>query len=582
MFALRYLLLTALFFSCAHHSAPTAALDQIVIVGTNDFHGYLKPVEVDILGNKVILGGAAWFGGYAKILQKKYGNRLVLLDGGDLFQGTMESNTFLGKSVVDYYNLLPYRAATIGNHEFDYGPRKKGDPDRLGALRDRIKQAKFAFVSANIFEKKSGMLWREKNLFPSVMVKAGPYNLGVIGLTTTSTLRKTLPQNIQGLEFRDFLEPTLEQSKLLRAQGADVVVILTHEGGEKPGGPLYELLKALPPGTIDAVVSGHDHSSIAEFVLGVPVIQSKTRGNFFGRIDLFLDPATKKIVRDKTVIHPMHWICGTWFKNAESCDPKDAGERLDAKTLSADQLFPLRAPSYEGEPVVADQRVEKVLQPYFAKTEGTKKEILGQAKENFQWEPSGENQVGDLFIQAFRKKFTYARAIYLNGGGIRRRLYKGPITYGDIYEVHPFDNFAVAVKLSGAQFKDLLRVGVSGANTLPLLWGVKVKFHEDEKPEYLRDLNGDGKKENWERNRLAEVVWESSGKPVRDDEEFWVATNDYLASGGDKTSHVFDSIQEKNKRFLDITSRDLVADYLRKNPGLSLPNQVEVRLEKVR
>ncbi|RYZ96182.1 MAG: bifunctional metallophosphatase/5'-nucleotidase, partial [Proteobacteria bacterium] len=152
-----------------------ARYDQIVLVGTNDFHGYLRPVEAGLGGEKVILGGAEWFAGHVRILEKKYGDKLVLLDAGDLFQGTMESNLFLGKSVVDYYNLLPYRAAAIGNHEFDYGDKKRGGPDYLGALKARMLQAKFPFVQANIFSTATGKPWREKNLSPSTLFEAGGY-----------------------------------------------------------------------------------------------------------------------------------------------------------------------------------------------------------------------------------------------------------------------------------------------------------------------------------------------------------------------------------------------------------------------
>ena len=91
--------------------------DQLVIVGTNDFHGYLRTIETEISGEKVIQGGAEWFAGYVDILQRKFGDRLVLLDGGDMYQGTIDSNMFLGSSVVEYYNLLPYRALAVGNHE---------------------------------------------------------------------------------------------------------------------------------------------------------------------------------------------------------------------------------------------------------------------------------------------------------------------------------------------------------------------------------------------------------------------------------------------------------------------------------
>lgn len=568
-------------FACSHSATTNdAAYDHLVVVGTNDFHGYLRPVETAVEGHKVIVSGAEWFAGYVRVMERKFGDRLILLDGGDLFQGTLESNEFLGKPVVDYYNLLPYRAAAVGNHEFDYGPRKKGDGDRLGALKDRMAEANFPFLQANIF-RREGELWREKNLFPSVMVNAGGYKVGVIGLTTLSTPAKTLPQNVASLVFKDFLEPTLKEAKALRAQGADVVLITTHEGGEKEGGPLFELLKALPKGTIDAVVSGHAHSEVREFVHGVPVIQSRSRGIYFGRIDLYVNKKTRRVDPARTKIHDMHWICGTWFRTEEGCDQKFAKDRLAAGKVKAADLFPLREPVYEGEVVKPDPAVRKALAPYFAKTDKKKREVLGHAKADFDWYPSGENQMGFLFIEAYRNRFPYARVIYNNGGGIRRRFFRGPMTYGDLYEVHPFENYAVAVEMNGRQLKDLLRLGVSGANMIPSVWGVKVEYYGDDKPGYRRDINGDGKREDWERDRLKSVTWEKTGRRVGDEEVFWLATNDYLASGGDNTAHVFDSIPPARRRYLEISQRDVVAEYLRKRPGLSLPKKDEPRIHKV-
>ncbi len=579
---MRYLLLLTLIFAvaCSHkpgkQSIDSAQYDQLVVVGTNDFHGYLRPVETDIQGHKVIVGGAELFAAYAKILHKKFGDHLVLLDGGDIFQGTLESNNFFGKPVIDFYNLLPYRAAAVGNHEFDYGPRKKGAKDRLGHLKDRMAEAKFPFVQANIF--KNGKIWREKNLFPSVMIRAGAYKIGIIGLTTTTTPAKTLPQNVTSLEFRDYLEPTLREAKKLRGQGADFIFIATHEG-EKP---LNQLLEALPRGTIDAVVSGHSHTEVHEFVAGVPVIQSRSRGLYFGRIDLFVNKQTKKIVPELTKIHDMQWICGTWFKNSEECAQKEAKDAIAAGKVRAEDLFPLRKPIYEGVAVEPDQQVRAVLKPYFAKIETKKQEVLGQVQADFDWLPSGENYMGFLFLDASKYFFPYAQVTYQNGGGIRRRFFKGPLTYGDLYEVHPFDNYAVAVKISGKRFKDLVRVGISGANMVPLLKGINVYYFEDDSPKYLRDVNGDGKKDQWERDRLQKLVWEESGRTVSDEEEFWVATNDYLVAGGDNTAHVFADIPPNKRRYLDLTQRDVVAEYLRKHPRLPLPATGEkMRLHKV-
>lgn len=584
------LLILCVFVGCSHspnasQSASTPSpdpsqYDQIVIAGTNDFHGYLRPVEADLQGNKVILGGAEWFAGYVRILEKKFGKNLLLLDGGDIFQGTLESNEFLGEPVIRYYNLLPYRAAAVGNHEFDYGPRKRGHKDKLGALKDRMAEAKFPFVQSNIFHKKTGKLWREKNLYPSVIADVGGYKVGIIGLTTTTTPAKTLPQHVEELEFRDFVQPTLEQAQALRKQGAEFVVVTTHEGGEKAGDPIYELLKSIPKGTVDAIVSGHSHTEVHEFVHGVPVIQSKARGLYFGRIDLFVNKKTRKIEPSLTKIHEMQWICGTWFKNSESCDQKVAKDAIAAGKAKPEDFLPLRKPVYEGEEVKPDLAVRKVLAPYFAKTEKKKKEVLATALSDGEYFPSGENHMGFLFTRAFRWKFPEVKAVFINGGGIRRRFFTGPFTYGDLYEVHPFDNYSVAVKMTGKQFRNLIELGVSGAQSLPILWGAKVTYSDSDKPEFNRDLNQDGKMEKWERNRVLELTWDN-GKPIRGEEEFWVATSDYLVSGGDNTSHIFDPIPSSKRKYLSTSQRDLLAEYLRAHPGTKIPLQDQLRINKV-
>ena len=557
-----------------------AKYDQLVVVGTNDFHGYLRPSEAQVEGAKVIMGGAEWFAGYVRILEKKYGDRLVMLDGGDIFQGTIESNFSRGQSTMAYYNLLPYRAASVGNHEFDYGPLQRGGKDKLGAIKARMAEARFPFLQANIFRRGTNELWREKNLQPSVIVNAGGYRVGLFGLTTTTTPAKTLPQNVVGLEYRNFVEPAKAMAKKLREEGADFVFLTTHEGGERPGEPIYEMLHALPPGTIDAVVSGHAHSEIHEFVNGTPVIQSKTRGMFFGRIDLFVDKATRKLAANLTKIHPMTPICGNWFARANACDAKTMTDAIKAGQSKPADAIPLRTPVYEGEAVQPDLAVRAALEPFLKKVDLKRREFLGTAQKDFEYYPTGENQMAQMFLRAFHWKYPKSKVVYLNGGGIRRRFYKGIITYGDLYEVHPFDNFAAEVKMTGAQLKSLIQVGTSGVPMIPSAWGIKFSYATDDKPEYERDVDGNGKKEKWERNRLLSVTW-MDGRPVKDNEEFWVATHDYLVSGGDNTAKIFDSIPASKRKMYEITSRDVVAEYLKLHPKLELPSEEELRITPV-
>src|SRR5262249_54013827 len=109
------------------------------IVGTNDLHGGVSPVD----GR----GGLALLGGYLSNLRAaraREGGAVLLLDAGDLFQGTLESNLNEGAVVVKAYNALGYAASAVGNHEFDYGPAgpattpQSPQDDPRGALKARI------------------------------------------------------------------------------------------------------------------------------------------------------------------------------------------------------------------------------------------------------------------------------------------------------------------------------------------------------------------------------------------------------------------------------------------------------------
>ena len=142
-------------------SSPPSPV-RLTLVGTNDFHGWLMPHTTPLPGGESVEeGGAAVFAGYLARLREDNPGGVLLLDAGDLFQGTMASNLTEGAAVVDVYNHLGYAAAALGNHEFDYGPAgpravpQEGE-DRFGALTARIRQARFPLLSVNVREASSG------------------------------------------------------------------------------------------------------------------------------------------------------------------------------------------------------------------------------------------------------------------------------------------------------------------------------------------------------------------------------------------------------------------------------------------
>ena len=136
---------------------PEADLIVLSIVGTNDVHGELLP--------KQFKGGLTTFSGYVTALRaarEDDGGAVLLIDAGDMWQGTLESNVTEGAVIVEAFNELSYAAAAIGNHEFDFGPvgelpvpRSESDDPR-GALRQRATEAQFPILAANIIDASTG------------------------------------------------------------------------------------------------------------------------------------------------------------------------------------------------------------------------------------------------------------------------------------------------------------------------------------------------------------------------------------------------------------------------------------------
>ena len=265
--------------------APPPAI-TISIVGTNDLHGHIEALPR--------------LGGYLANLRAaraRDGGGVVLLDAGDMFQGTLESNLNEGAAVVRAYNALAYDAAAVGNHEFDFGPvgpatapRGPGDDPR-GALKARAAEARFPFLAANLFDAATGAPPAWPNFAGTKLIERAGLKIGMIGLANAGTAFITLPANFAGLRALPLAPVVVDAAKDLRHRGAHAVVVVAHVGGScgrvdadndlascKSDSEIFDLARALPAGTVDAIVAGHTHAGIAHRVAGVPIIEAYDKG----------------------------------------------------------------------------------------------------------------------------------------------------------------------------------------------------------------------------------------------------------------------------------------------------------------
>ncbi len=531
--------------------ADKSDLETIVIMGTNDIHGALEPQSLSTRetdGKAPILyqaGGAAYLASYVKTLQKQFGNRFIWLDGGDQFQGSIESNIEKGAAMVRFFNHLGLKAAVIGNHEFDFGAEIPGSADTLGALKARVNEAKYPYLSANLLDKATQARPADLHSTPHSILDVGRVKVGIIGLTTPETATTTMPTYIRSLEFAELKKTTLREAKALRNQGADLVVILAHSGlkcgpGKTPAhqiiwkssdplgrcdskSELVQLLRELPERTVDAVVSGHSHSIIHHWVSGVPVIQAGASGRYFNLIYLPYDLGQKRLLQDRVRIEGPIPVCPLVFKNQNDCN----GDRPAPKN-GRGSLVP---PRFHNEVVEADVGTQETLRSSFEKSALIKNEIIGQAARKIEHQRTRESELGNLVADAIRSAAQSDVAL-MNSGGIRAPLQAGPISYGDVFRSLPFDNSIVVLSVTGRELKTILRVAQSGSRGFPSISGLRLRLIDPRFDAPSNDLNQDGRIEPWEINRLISAKFEN-GAPILDDRIYTLATIDFLLLGGD-------------------------------------------------
>ncbi|MBK8173433.1 MAG: bifunctional metallophosphatase/5'-nucleotidase [Sandaracinaceae bacterium] len=517
--------------------APAVLPSTVVIslVGTNDLHGHI--------GSLPILAG------YLRNLRaarERDGGRVVLLDGGDLFQGTLESNMNEGAAVIEGYNALDYDAVAVGNHEFDFGPvgeratpRDPNDNPR-GALFARIAEANFPFLSANLVENASGALPSTPNLRVTTMIDASGVQIGVIGLSTEATAHTTIAANFQGLTMQPLESTVVREAAALRAAGAKLVFVTAHAGGicRSFDDPLdisscnqheeiVDLVNALPAGTIDAAVAGHTHAGMAHIIHGVPVIESLSGGVAFGRIDFTVERASGRILSSH-VFAPEH-LC-------------DVGQRPRACS----------ATTYEGASVQPDAVLRAALEPRFAEALSVRNELLHvQLSAPFRRSHDSESPLGNLLSDWMLATQRGADVAIVNGGGIRADFPEGVLTYGALYETFPFDNRFALVTLTGAQLRRILADNVTSNGSLLSVGGVTVNAEC-----HGRELRVD--------------IARANGRPVRDSDRLTIATSDFLATGGDRALTA--EIDANNIRMPDDgpNIRDAIAAYLRSLPAATV------------
>ncbi|GAA2142319.1 bifunctional metallophosphatase/5'-nucleotidase [Glycomyces algeriensis] len=489
------------------------------LLAINDFHGHVEASSGDtypVDGVNVPAGGAEYLA--AHLEQAREGERYsTTVAAGDLIGASpFMSAIFDDEPTIESLNAMGVEVSSVGNHEFDAGFDElnriiEGDEDFEGA--------DFPYLGANVVDEATG-----KTVLDPYWVKdfGRGVKVGFIGMTLEGTGDIVSKSGIEGLEFRDEVETANKYAKELKRKGVNSIVVLLHEGGvpvaEDTGhdcesldgsgvgmsGPIVDIAETMTP-LVDILVTGHTHQ---EYVCSVPdpagnprmVTSASSYGRVFTQIDATYDRRTKDIVRSSvtgsnTVV--------TRDVDLDAFESDDAQSDIIAEYGPAAEEAGGRLVGYIAEDITRGKtRAEEFP--------------LGSLIADAQlWNTAGADTGG-------------AEIALLNPGGVRDDLLvdegvKGEVSYREVFDVQPFNNYVVTLDMTGAQLLKALQ------QQLPIPGGRSTT---------LQLQVSEGFTYTWDKTKTGpdQIVAGSltlNGEPIVADQTYRVTTNSFLAEGGD-------------------------------------------------
>jgi 5'-nucleotidase len=516
---------------CATTAQRPAAPVEVKLIAFNDFHGTLEPPRQSIEAPRreegsvrVPAGGAAWLASAVARLRSANPYNAVVSAGDTIGASPLVSAVFLDEPAIHAMNLIKVDFNAVGNHEFDKGREELLRMQRGGCAKYTGRQpcavepfpgASFTYLAANVRTEDGS------TLFPAYGMRsfgAGRrrVRVGFIGLTLKETPTLVTPAGVAGLTFEDEAETINALVPKLRAEGADAIVVLIHQGlSTKVGyddkgcegvdGDLLPILAKLDP-AVDLVVSGHTHNAyICDYGRIDPtrpflVTSAGKYGTLLTDIRLSIDPAAGRVV-------------------AKQADNLIVQSEAYGNVATTD-----RYPRYQPDPAVA-----ALVQRYVDKASPLANRAIGRVSGPAlrTRSPAREMVLGDIIADAHlaATRASGAQIAFTNEFGIRADLQPaadGTVTFGQLFAIQPFGNTLTVKSLTGGQIRALLEQQFdSGSNTLAapnmLLPSANVRYAYDlSKPagQRILDLTVDG-------------------RPVADDSVYRVTMNSFLATGGD-------------------------------------------------
>lgn len=543
-------------------SAQSTSDFSLNVIHVNDTHSHFDPATTKLM---LDLGGSlnvkpvyVKMGGFPELAAVI--NRLraenpnsVVIHAGDFFQGTLYFTKYQGAADIAFWNMVGLDAATLGNHEFD-----KGVP----LLRHFLTSINFPIVSTNIDFSHEPTLAGIAPA-PFLIKKVGGHEVAFIGATTTETEYISSPGPT--IRFLDPVAPVQRTIDLLHSKGVNTIILISHLGYPAD----IDLVRKVSG--LSLIVGAHTHtllgnwSAIGLHALGpyptvvtdksgvrVPIVQAWSYGNEVGDLKVEFDNSGHAV---SWTGKPVVVVGDKWFRIYDLPNPAGELKRVQfVETNDGLQVDEYNGKSYQPvsgalkamytadfdklktalarQPEVAltsgDPKAAALAAHYAAGVKQLEAEVATQAGEDLM---RGLNSgPGPLIADAMRLK-TNAQIAITNSGGVRTNVLEGPLTVAQVYEILPFGDTLVTMKLTGAEVVSTLDDAVDFA-----LANYGTDFPQNPLT-YVSGVTFDVNPTQAKGSRVSNVeVLQSDGsyKPLDPAVTYSVCVNNYIAAGGDK------------------------------------------------
>src|SRR6266540_5690695 len=406
-----------------------AALDSdtvcISILHTTDLHGHILPTS-DYNGNPDC-GGLARCVTQIRRWQQQNPNS-ILIDVGDVYQGTDVGLRTKGELMIDLFNYLKYDAWIIGNHEFDWG---------IEPFQQALQRSTMPVLGVNtVLEGRPASGFADaKHPFakiqPFILKEIAGIKLAIIGITTPGMLFWLRPEFTRGIDFQYPVEPVRRAIARAKSEGADAIVLSGHmglkarSGGDDFANTVMALTSEFPETVV--FIAGHTHQTVpSRLANGILFTQADHFGIHAGRVDLLFDRNSKKLLHREA-------IC----------------ELMDNR--------------YGFDPVILSRAKSQL-----AESDAALSQMIGELAETLHargrpGQPSDiERMIGAAITEALLERSVPVDGVMHGVFDEKANLVAGPKTVNDIWNLIPFENYIVTAELSPEEIKTIMEEVYAG------------------------------------------------------------------------------------------------------------------------